>query len=153
MLADRGCWLRPWGYYRFELGVTAHWWHEEIACLLDRDLISQNEIPVIEKQHRALAENCGMEFASSFENPEWVRQQGYDCGLLKRFAEEFDVDGRWHGCPRNDSVTGKPSAVKPAGTTRSGKPVKLAKFTGFPGRPPGGSGGVVIRGARFGRVG
>src|SRR4051812_30086371 len=41
--------------------------------------------------------------------------------------------------PRNDRVTGNPSPVNPAGTTRSGKPVKLAKFTGFPATPPGGS--------------
>lgn len=58
-----------------------------------------------------------------------------------------------NGRPRNDSATGSTSPVKPAGTIRSGNPVRLARFTGVLAEPPGGSGGAAISGGRFGRVG
>ena len=77
------------------------------------------------------------------------RRARVSCSKLYPRAKSL---GSLNAGPRNDSVTGSPSAVKPAGTIRSGKPVRLARLTAVAALPPGAFGGSVRSGARRGNV-
>lgn len=95
MHADFGSRLRPWGYYKFELNCEPHWWHQEVACLLDRDLISREELFRIEQLFPTLHEGCATKFVS-FEDRAWIDLQRYEGALLRRVAEECELAARWH---------------------------------------------------------
>src|SRR5688572_16097679 len=55
--------------------------------------------------------------------------------------------------PRNEMPIGKSSVLKPAGTIRSGKPERFARFDGDVPAPPGGAAGAEFGCGRRGSVG
>lgn len=88
---------RPAGFYQYELGCAPQWrWYEEIAVLLERNLIDAVEAAGIEATHKALSPGQGDSFCSGFDDPARIVQMRLDEYMRRSLAQEFIVVADWH---------------------------------------------------------
>lgn len=91
--------IRPVAYFRWDLGIVdrvVHRWHDQLAVLLDRNLISAEEAERIDHAFSQLHPKQSLAYGSSFERPNAIRSLQLSRYLLSDSAQEFDFAARWH---------------------------------------------------------
>jgi hypothetical protein len=88
---------RPRAYYLFELGVTPppRWW-SELALLMSRNLIGEDESSLIDLKGDILSPTQSKSFCEAFETAAGVRAQQLGAGGLRYLEGEFRTAAEWH---------------------------------------------------------
>lgn len=95
MLAEAGPGRRPHAYYRLDLGVDPLRWYDEVAALLDHDLVNKADVLALERDYAILAPGQGPLY-SAFDDAASIGRMGLDGYVLGGLAREFEVAARWH---------------------------------------------------------
>jgi hypothetical protein len=86
---------RPSAFWRFDVGVVppAHWW-QELAMLLERDLLAREDAFAIERCYVALTESPAA--YASFDTPAGVRTLALSASVVAHCQQQFELAAKWH---------------------------------------------------------